>query len=102
MTRGATGCYEMDRHRDGIFWRAADPGGVPYSARPPKAMQAASELAGAGINVEVADLRVLRPLNTDTLAASVRKTHRAVSSMKAEKPAAWRPQASSDTSPESA
>ena len=71
-------CYEMDRHRNGIFWRAADPGGVPYGARPPKAKQAASELAGAGINVEVVDLRVLRPLNTDTLAASVRKTHRAV------------------------
>ena len=41
-------------------------------------MQAASEVAGAGIDVEVIDLRVLRPLDTETFAASVRKTHRAV------------------------
>ena len=31
-----------------------------------------------GIDAEVIDLRVLRPLDTDTIVASVRKTHRAV------------------------
>jgi pyruvate dehydrogenase E1 component beta subunit len=51
---------------------------ISYGGSLPKAMQAASELAGAGIDVEVIDLRVLRPLDTETLAASVRKTHRAV------------------------
>lgn len=51
---------------------------ITYGGSLPKAMQAASELAGAGIDVEVIDLRVLRPLDTETLAASVRKTHRAV------------------------
>ena len=51
---------------------------ITYGGSLPKAMQAASELASAGIDVEVIDLRVLRPLDTETLAASVRKTHRAV------------------------
>jgi len=51
---------------------------ISYGGSLPKAMQAASELASAGIDVEVIDLRVLRPLDTETLAASVRKTHRAV------------------------
>jgi pyruvate dehydrogenase E1 component beta subunit len=51
---------------------------ITYGGSLPKAMQAASELASAGIDVEVIDLRVLRPLDTATLAASVRKTHRAV------------------------
>ncbi len=49
-----------------------------YGGCLPKAMQAASELAEAGIDAEVIDLRVLRPLDTETIAASVRKTHRAV------------------------
>ena len=49
-----------------------------YGGCLPKAMQAAAELADAGIDVEVVDLRVLRPLDTETIAASVRKTHRAL------------------------
>ena len=49
-----------------------------YGGCLPKAMQAATELADAGIDVEVVDLRVLRPLDSETIAASVRKTHRAV------------------------
>ena len=49
-----------------------------YGGCLPKAMQAAAELADAGIDVEVVDLRVLRPLDSETIAASVRKTHRAV------------------------
>ncbi|MBS0554075.1 MAG: alpha-ketoacid dehydrogenase subunit beta, partial [Proteobacteria bacterium] len=44
----------------------------------PKALQAADELVAAGIDVEVVDLRVLRPLDIDTIAESVRRTHRAV------------------------
>ncbi|OOG51944.1 alpha-ketoacid dehydrogenase subunit beta [Polaromonas sp. C04] len=51
---------------------------ISYGGSLPKAMQAASELASEGIDAEVIDLRVLRPLDSDTLAASVRKTHRAV------------------------
>lgn len=43
-----------------------------------KALAAAEELAKQGIEAEVLDLRVLRPLDTETLLASVRHTHRAV------------------------
>lgn len=51
---------------------------ITYGGSLPKALQAAEELAGAGIDAEVIDLRVLRPLDVETIAASVRKTHRAV------------------------
>jgi pyruvate dehydrogenase E1 component beta subunit len=51
---------------------------ITYGGSLPKAMQAASELARDGVDMEVIDLRVLRPLDTVTVAASVRKTHRAV------------------------
>ena len=43
-----------------------------------KALQAAGELAASGIEAEVIDLRVLRPLDDATVMASVRRTHRAV------------------------
>ncbi|MBS0511253.1 MAG: alpha-ketoacid dehydrogenase subunit beta [Proteobacteria bacterium] len=49
-----------------------------YGGCLPKALQAAEELAASGIDVEVVDLRVLRPLDIDTIAESVRRTHRAV------------------------
>ena len=42
------------------------------------ALKAADELAKEGIDAEVIDLRTLRPLDTDTIVASVRKTGRAV------------------------
>lgn len=43
-----------------------------------KAQAAAEHLAGEGIEAEVIDLRVLRPLDMATVLASVKKTHRAV------------------------
>jgi pyruvate/2-oxoglutarate/acetoin dehydrogenase E1 component len=43
-----------------------------------KALQAAETLAGEAIDAEVLDLRVLRPLDTAAVLASVRKTRRAV------------------------
>lgn len=42
------------------------------------ALKAAEELAKDGIEAEVIDLRTLRPMDTDTLVASVKKTGRAV------------------------
>jgi pyruvate dehydrogenase E1 component beta subunit len=42
------------------------------------ALQAASELAKDGVKAEVLDLRTLRPLDVDAIAASVKKTNRAV------------------------
>jgi pyruvate dehydrogenase E1 component beta subunit len=42
------------------------------------ALKAAEELAELGISVEVVDLRTLRPLDTETVIASVKKTNRLV------------------------
>jgi pyruvate dehydrogenase E1 component beta subunit len=42
------------------------------------ALKAADELANEGIEAEVIDLRTLRPLDTDTIVESVKKTGRAV------------------------
>ncbi len=41
-----------------------------------KALQAAEQLAGRGIEAEVIDLRTLRPLDVETLVASIRRTNR--------------------------
>ena len=41
-------------------------------------LAAADALAAAGVSAEVVNLRSLRPLDSDTVLASVRKTHRAV------------------------
>lgn len=43
-----------------------------------KTLDAATQLASEGIEAEVIDLRSLRPLDTETILASVSKTHRAV------------------------
>ncbi len=43
------------------------------------ALEAAETLAGDGIEAEVIDLRTLRPLDTETIVASVKKTNRIVS-----------------------
>ena len=42
------------------------------------ATKAAEELAGGGIEAEILDLRTIRPLDTEAVLASVRKTHRLV------------------------
>jgi acetoin:2,6-dichlorophenolindophenol oxidoreductase subunit beta len=51
---------------------------IAYSAMVRNALEAADELARAGIDVEVIDLRTLLPLDMVTIAASVSKTHRVV------------------------
>jgi pyruvate dehydrogenase E1 component beta subunit len=43
----------------------------------PRALEAAEKLMAEGISVEVIDPRTLAPLDTETLYASIRKTHRA-------------------------
>ena len=52
---------------------------VAFSIMVGKALQAADELAKAGIDAEVINLRSLRPLDTETIVASVKKTNRLVS-----------------------
>ncbi len=51
---------------------------VAWSIGVSYALKAADELAKLGIEAEVIDLRTLRPMDTETVAASVRKTNRCV------------------------
>lgn len=51
---------------------------ITYGGSLWKTLDAARELAEQDIDAEVLDLRVLRPLDIDTILASVRKTRRAV------------------------
>jgi len=51
---------------------------ITYSRMVHRALQAAEQLAGEGIGVEVIDLRTLKPLDMETIAASVKKTGRVV------------------------
>jgi pyruvate dehydrogenase E1 component beta subunit len=51
---------------------------ITYGGSVSKALAAAAELAAGGIDVEVIDLRTLRPLDDTTVLESVRRTRRAV------------------------
>jgi len=51
---------------------------IAYGGTLAKALAAADALTGEGISAEVIDLRTLRPLDTETILASVARTHRAV------------------------
>jgi pyruvate dehydrogenase E1 component beta subunit len=51
---------------------------ITYGNSLPKSLAAAAALAAEGIEAEVIDLRVLRPLDMATVIASVAHTHRAV------------------------
>jgi pyruvate/2-oxoglutarate/acetoin dehydrogenase E1 component len=51
---------------------------ITYGGSLFKTLEAAETLAQEGIDAEVLDLRVLRPLDDEAILATVRKTHRAV------------------------
>ena len=51
---------------------------IAYMGMLYRAMEAAEELEKEGISVEIVDPRTLRPMDTETIVTSVRKTHRAV------------------------
>ena len=51
---------------------------ISYSRMRTLCMKAADQLAGDGIDAEVIDVRTLKPLDTETLVNSVKKTHRAI------------------------
>ena len=51
---------------------------IAYMGMMYRALEAAEELAKEGISVEIVDPRTLRPMDTETIVGSVRKTHRAV------------------------
>ncbi len=52
---------------------------IAHSIMVGKALEAAEMLAGEGIDAEVIDLRSIRPLDIETIVASVKKTNRVVS-----------------------
>ncbi len=58
------------------------PGGdvalITYGGSVPKTLEAAASLESQGISAEVLDLRILRPLDTESIVASVRRNHRVV------------------------
>jgi pyruvate/2-oxoglutarate/acetoin dehydrogenase E1 component len=68
----------VDLDRAGIRRPGTDATIVTYSGSLPRALAAAVTLADAGISAEVIDLRTLRPLDTETILASVGRTRRAV------------------------
>jgi len=51
---------------------------ISYSRTLKFCKEAAQEIAKQGISVEIIDLRTIKPLDIATVAASIRKTHRAV------------------------
>jgi len=51
---------------------------IAYMGMMYRAMEVAEDLAKEGISVELVDPRTLRPMDTETIIGSVRKTHRAV------------------------
>ena len=64
--------------RANVAREGADVTIVSYSIGVEKSLQAADLLASEGIDAEVIDLRTLRPMDTETIVESVKKTNRLV------------------------
>jgi pyruvate dehydrogenase E1 component beta subunit len=72
------GVSEVDIARAKIRRPGRDVTLITYGNSLPKALDAAAELAGQGIEAEVVDLRVLRPLDDATIFESVKRTRRCI------------------------
>jgi pyruvate dehydrogenase E1 component beta subunit len=70
--------YELPLGRAEVKRAGSDVTVVATSGMVPRALTAAERLADEGISVEVVDPRTLRPLDTETILESVRKTGRVV------------------------
>jgi len=51
---------------------------ITYSRMLTLVMKAAEQLSGEGVDVEVVDLMTIRPMDTETVVNSVKKTHKAI------------------------
>lgn len=71
------GATRTDIRRAAVRREGSDVTLITYGGSLGKTLAAGDELANIGIESEVIDLRVLRPLDTPTILASVSKTHRA-------------------------
>jgi 2-oxoisovalerate dehydrogenase E1 component len=70
--------YAIELGRARVVRPGADVTVVALGAMVPHALRAARELERDGVSVEVVDPRTLVPLDTDAIAASVSRTHRAL------------------------
>lgn len=68
----------VDIERAALRRRGEDVTLITYGGSLHKTLEAAEQLASEGVQAEVIDLRVLRPLDDATIMASVRRTRRAV------------------------
>lgn len=68
----------VDIHRAAVRRSGGDVTLLTYGATLHRVLEAADLLAADGIDPEVVDLRSLRPLDDETIMASVARTHRAV------------------------
>jgi pyruvate dehydrogenase E1 component beta subunit len=74
----ADGDLAVDLDRASVPRSGGDATIIAHSANVKKALTAAEQLAGEGIECDVIDLRTLRPIDDATIMASIAKTHRAV------------------------
>ncbi|MFO1265849.1 MAG: alpha-ketoacid dehydrogenase subunit beta [Rubrivivax sp.] len=70
------GAGTVDIERAAVRRTGSDLTLVTYGGSLPRSLAAAETLAAEGIATEVIDLRVLRPLDSETILKSVRRTHR--------------------------
>ena len=73
-----TGAGDVDITSAAVRRDGTDVTIVAYGGTLRTALDAAETLSGEGVDAEVIDLRCLRPLDTETVVASVVRTHRAV------------------------
>ena len=74
----ATDAGAVDISRAELLRPGSDVALIAYGGSVPKTLEAATALESQGISAEVLDLRTLRPLDTESIVASVRRAHRAV------------------------
>jgi pyruvate dehydrogenase E1 component beta subunit len=72
----AAGPVDIDQAR--VRRQGSDVSLITYGGSLPKALAAADQLAADGISAEVLDLRVLRPLDTQAILATIAAPHRVV------------------------
>ena len=82
---------EVDISSAAVRRPGADVSLITYGGTLGKTLAAADELAAAGVDAEVIDLRVLRPLDERAVLDSVARTHRAVVVDERCVAAAWQP-----------
>jgi pyruvate dehydrogenase E1 component beta subunit len=77
-SRAASGPGGFDMESASVRRSGRDVALITYGGMLPRTLEAAQVLSAAGVDAEVIDLRSLRPLDTETVLGSVRRTRRAV------------------------